>query len=372
MANAEHLEILKQGKETWNKWAAKHKRTKVDLSHANLVKARLDHCDLTGADLSHANLRAASLWCAKLTRADLRGANCRSANIGNTDLRKALLEGANLWRANLYTSNLSGAKLAAANLRGANLRRANLSAADLTGADLNGAALIDVNLRKAKLSHCRIYGISAWNVDLKGAEQHSLVITNLNEHAITVDNLEVAQFVYLLLNNNSIRDMIDTIGSKGVLILGRFTDRKFILDAIRAKLRRLGYLPIVFDFERPTDRDFTETVMTLAGMSRFIIADITKPKSVPLELEATVPNYMIPFVPIIEQGEKPFAMFQDLWKKYREWVLDPLEYDTAENLVSVLDKAVIEPANERFLALRARKAEQLVVRHAKDYQKPRR
>jgi len=68
----------------------------------------------------------------------------------------------------------------------------------------------------------------------------------------------------------------------------------FCLDPIRAGLRRLGYLPIVFDFDRPTDRDFSETVMTLAGISRFIIADITKPKSVPLELEATVPNCMIP------------------------------------------------------------------------------
>jgi len=29
-------------------------------------------------------------------------------------------------------------------------------------------------------------------------------------------------------------------------------------------------------------------------VSRFVIADITRPKSVPLELEATVPSYMIP------------------------------------------------------------------------------
>ena len=92
-----------------------------------------------------------------------------------------------------------------------------------------------------------------------------------------------------------------------MLILGRFTERKPILEAIRTKLRDIGYVPIVFDFTRPTDRDFTETVRTLAGMSRFIIADITKPKSVPLELQALVPNYMIPMVPIIEKGEKPLV-----------------------------------------------------------------
>ena len=103
-----------------------------------------------------------------------------------------------------------------------------------------------------------------------------------------------------------------------MLTLGRFTERKDILESLRETLRQRGYVPIVVDFERPTDRDFTETVMTLAGMCLFIIADITNPQSVPLELQATIPNYMIPFVPIIQEGEKPFAMFVDLWKKYRE------------------------------------------------------
>ncbi len=72
-----------------------------------------------------------------------------------------------------------------------------------------------------------------------------------------------------------------------------------ILDAIRKKLRELGYLPMVFDFEKPTQRDFSKTIKTLVGLSRFIIADITNPKSSPLELQATMPDYMVPYVPII-------------------------------------------------------------------------
>jgi hypothetical protein len=63
-------------------------------------------------------------------------------------------------------------------------------------------------------------------------------------------------------------------------------------------------------------------------MSRFIVADITKPQSTPFELELTVPNYMIPLVPIIEKPHRPFAMFQDLWKKYSDSVLPPLYYDS--------------------------------------------
>jgi hypothetical protein len=60
----------------------------------------------------------------------------------------------------------------------------------------------------------------------------------------------------------------------------------------------------VFNFERPEKSDFTETVRTLAGLCRFIIADITSPRSTPLELQATVPEYMITFIPIIEDGEE--------------------------------------------------------------------
>jgi hypothetical protein len=69
---------------------------------------------------------------------------------------------------------------------------------------------------------------------LKDAIQANLAITPDGESKIHVDRLEIAQFIYLLLNNPKIRDVIDTITSKVVLILGRFTpERKAVLDAIR-------------------------------------------------------------------------------------------------------------------------------------------
>jgi hypothetical protein len=102
-----------------------------------------------------------------------------------------------------------------------------------------------------------------------------LVITPQNEPEITVDNIEVAQFIYLLLHNQKMRDVIDTITSKVVLILGRFTsERKAVLDALREELRKRDYLPILFDFEVPATRDITETVSLLARMARFVVADI--------------------------------------------------------------------------------------------------
>ena len=72
---------------------------------------------------------------------------------------------------------------------------------------------------------------------------------------MTVDSLEVAQFVYLMLNNERLRDVIDSITSKVVLILGRFTpERKAVLDGLRTVFRDEGYLPILFDFDRPAER----------------------------------------------------------------------------------------------------------------------
>jgi hypothetical protein len=78
-----------------------------------------------------------------------------------------------------------------------------------------------------------------------------------------------------------------------------------VLDGLREGLRNFDLLPIVFDFDRPTDKDYTETVQTLAGMSMFVIADLTSPKSTPLELEATVKQFKIPYIPIIDISVDP-------------------------------------------------------------------
>ena len=215
MANDEHVAILKKGVAAWNAW-----RDENPDIRPNLSEATLDGADLTGANLSGAFLNRAFLV-------------------------NAILDGADLSEA-----NLSEASLNAAMLIGADLREANLSGADLTTANL-----IETDFSGADLTGCRIYGVSAWRLKLERTQQQNLVITRTDEPAITVDNIEVAQFIYLLLHNEKIRDVIDTITSKAVLILGRFTqERKPILEALRKELRQRKYLPILFDFEKPRSR----------------------------------------------------------------------------------------------------------------------
>ena len=155
--------------------------------------------------------------------------------------------------------------------------------------------------------------------------------------------------------------MINSITSKGVLILGRFSppERKAVLDGLRDKLREFNLLPIVFDFDRPTDKDYTETVQTLAGMSLFVIADVTSPKSTPLELEATVKQFKIPFLPIIDTSvdSHPFSMLDDLQKNYH-WVLPTLGYDSKEKLLDNIKVTIIDRALKKHNELRAQKAKE--------------
>lgn len=371
MANRKHVDLLRQGVKVWNRWREKHPDMIPDLAGADLSGAELDNANLWRADLSGVNLSEAllyevnlsgaslyktSLGYAKLGRATLNGAMLDEANLYAADLSKANLSGAKLnvadlskvdlskasliraWlnEANLSEANLSGANLGGATLSGAKLYKADLSATDLelatlnetdlgettlSGTNLRKARLVETNFTKAILTNCNVYGISAWNVKLGGAIQHNLVITPNGEPVISVDDLEVAQCIYLLLNHQKLRNVLNAVTERGVLLLGRFGGGGLeVLQAVAARLREAKYLPIIFDFERPRDRSYTETVKTLAGLSRFIIADLSGP-SVPQELYATIPHYKIPFVPILEAGRKQFAMVADLLEY--PWVVRP-------------------------------------------------
>jgi len=80
-----------------------------------------------------------------------------------------------------------------------------------------------------------------------------------------------------------------------------------------------------------------------------------------------MPDYMIPFVPIIHEGEEPFSMFRDLKHKYGKWVLDLLVYDSTDGLIEVLEPAVIRPALEKAQQLLHKKTERIRKRHVRDY-----
>ena len=333
----------------------------ANLARANLTRAKLQRTKFTGAIL-----REAEIFDSNLSGAMLEDADLRKARLGKVSLQGANLRGANLSGAHLSSVDLTDARLTWADLRKvtahestfinadlsyADLTKASLAWSKLGGANLSQAKMVFTDLFEADIAGCRIFGISAWGVKLGGTKQSNLIITREDEATVTVDNLEVAQFIYLLLNNERIRHAIDTITSKVVLILGRFTDeRKPVLDALRDELRKRDYLPVLFDFQRPDNKDLTGTVTTLANMARFIIADLTDPSSVPHELATTVPTTPVALQTIILKGQHEYAMFADLKKRYR-WVLSPYRYDRQETLLANLDAKVIRPAEAKARTL---------------------
>lgn len=238
---------------------------------------------------------------------NIRQSSLVAADLTSANLSLTILSGSNLRNSMLGWATLCGAKLRGADLRMADLSRAKLCNADLSKANLGGAILNYANLENADITGCRAFGISAWNVRLSGSIQENITITPANESAIQVDRLEIAQFIYLLPNNAEIRHVIDTITSKAVLILGRFTDeRKAVLDGIREELRKQNYVPILFDLDKPRSRDTHETITTLARLARFVISDITYPKSIPQELVSIVEQLpSLAVKPILLKGAEP-------------------------------------------------------------------
>ena len=328
MANPEHLEILIQGVEIWNKWREEYPEIRPDL-------------------------RGGSLWVAHIDRGQMRDVSLGGAYFRRADVRDTYISGADFVaetmtvRTLTIRNDLQGINLSQADLSGANFKNADLSRANLRCANLSGASLLETNLEHADLTGCRVYGISAWNVHLENTIQENLVITREDEPDITVDNLEIAQFIYLLLRHKKLRDVLNSVVEKGVLLLGRFSNGGLdLLQTVAAKLREMKYIPMIFDFDRPDNKNYTETVKTLVGLSKFVIVDLSGP-SVPQELYSTVPHFKIPFVPIIEEGRKIYAMFSDLLEY--PWVLKPIvEFKNKQQLVELLSSKIIEPAEEKF------------------------
>ena len=346
MSAPEQLAVILQGAAAWNRWRradrsaspalSKANLEGLDLRAANLRLANLGGSQLANTDLRGSDLRGAFLGGAVLSHSNLEGANLKSATLMEADLEGACLRNANLRHANLRKARLRAADLASADLTGANLHETDFTGADLIGANLTSAHLVETCFRGSRLEGCCVYGIAAWRLDTAQATQLDLVVTPRGESTLTVDDIEVAQFVHAILDNRALRRCIDTVTSKLVLLLGRFSSaRKPAQEAIRAELRRHGLIPVVFDFERPVRRDLTEMVTILAHLARFLVVDITDARSVPHELVSIVPRLpSVPVHPVLHVSDTEYAMFAHL-KQY-PWVRPLLVYDRLEELTEAL------------------------------------
>ncbi|MGE5740803.1 MAG: pentapeptide repeat-containing protein [Candidatus Aminicenantes bacterium RBG_16_66_30] len=407
MANPEHVDLVRDRTEHWNDWRRKNTRVQPDLAGADLsefnlagadlAKADLSGARLEGANLSGSNLSRAKLFRADLSQADLSRASLFKANLSQADLGCANLNGADLSGALLIRSNLSGASLAGACLKGANfgqaslframlvkavlreasffksdLTEADLSEADLEGANFQEAILEQTNLRAAKaaganlcfatllrtnlegavLDHCAVYGISLWDANLTRTSQLDLDIMPAQEPVLSVDGLQTAQLVGLLLHHERARAEVFSITLNTVLVIGRFAEeRRPVLEAVKDSLRGSGYSTLVLDFHLPGSGDKNEIVKTLGRMSRFVVADLTGDRRIAETLDAVV--HFLPAVPIQPIGEagKEATVPDSHYHRYR-WVLPLWSFRDPEDLAARFGPEAVVPAEQKAVEIR--------------------
>jgi hypothetical protein len=324
---------------------------------ANLIDANFYYCDLSGADLSETVMSRAVLgWC-KFVETDFYWACLDGANAHH-----AIFDGCRLDRANFGGATLSAARFNKCSGTDLSLFNCDLSSTEFRDTDLHDcdfarSHMIGTTFIRGSLSNCNIYGISVWDVRADGVSISELKITPEEAPRITVDDLDVAQFLYLRLEYRRVRRVVETVTGKVVLILGRFSEeRKRILDKLRTALREQGFVSILFDFEKPAGRDLTEVVSLLAHMSCFVIADITDPKSVPHELQRIVPALpSVPVQPLIARNNVAYSMFVDFGSY--PTVLPPFVYDNDEELLSGIEERLLPSVRARLTEIQVRREE---------------
>lgn len=320
--------------------------------------------DLKGTDLRDLRITPET---GPFRNAILEDADLTAARFDGVDLSGSLITRAALVDATFVGCDLNRVQLCDGDLRGAHLRDCTLRWADLRGADLEGATFDSCDLRSADLTgaklagsrfrSCRVFGINLWGTSGEPNEASTLRLAPSDGQVeIEIDGLHISVFVDSLWRGNGVRDLVDGLTSTVVLLLGRFDPaNKVVLDRLRDELRVRGYSAMLFDTTPAVSRDLSETVQVLARLSRFVIADLSDPRSSPHELQQFVPFVAVPTA-TVTRGQPSFSMAGDN-EKY-SWVLPHRTYADQDLLFSDLDGLLeaLEEARGRALIDRTARA----------------
>jgi uncharacterized protein YjbI with pentapeptide repeats len=106
VSNQEHVDRLREGITSWNRWRRRNRDVRPDLSHADLIQVNLSY-----ANLREVNLESADLLAVNLHGGDLFRANLSHADLCYASLIEAVLQGADLTGAFVLATNFQCADL---------------------------------------------------------------------------------------------------------------------------------------------------------------------------------------------------------------------------------------------------------------------
>ena len=213
----------------------------VDFSNSDMNMASLRNCMFFDCIFDDAHLTYTDLVDAYFVNCTFRRTCMRVARIGDAKFEECVFEDCDMSYCSAEETSFEGSTF--------------------TNTKMEHMSLVHTDFSNTKLDGCFLYGISSWDLTLDNSLQKGLVITPDDMPTLTVDNIELAQFLYLMINNQRLRAVINTITSKVVLILGNFSpERKAILDQIREHLKTQDAIPVIFDFEKPKKAEVTASL----------------------------------------------------------------------------------------------------------------
>ncbi len=210
MANEEHLKILKQGVEVWNKWRQENPEIEPDLVGADLIGVNLIEWkikpDASITDLQENTLREQQIReiYFKPPVPGIRWVNLSGANLSKANLTEANCFGVNLFGANLIQANLSYADFRCTDLRevtlsAAKLMGTNLSYAKLFGSTLGQADLTSADLTEADLRSTNLWAVQAIFTNFQKAKFTGACIQDWNINSDTNFDEVICEYIYLQL-----------------------------------------------------------------------------------------------------------------------------------------------------------------------------
>lgn len=357
------LALLNKGANSWNSWIEDLKKNvhniklrsdkslrnyqayQISFSIATFPKMKFGRSVFTKYNFSRLKIQSS-----EFDNVEFNECNFFETQFNNSIFKKCVFNNCSFKKtyfidANLSSSTFNNCMFIGSNLSKTNQYQTTYHNCTLLYTYLMFAHLVETYFYKSTIDSCKIYGVSTWGIKVEDSISKNLIITKHSDadSEISVDNIEIAQHIYMLIDNKKIRNLITTLTSKVILILGRFTDARLdILEAIKDNIRNQGYIPMLFTFTPSTNRDLIETIFLMASISRMVFADITDPSSVSHEISEIVKNFPsltvqpLLFDPVSDDEEqeevKEYATIEH-FKNYT-WFKNTFKYYSKSHLTS--------------------------------------
>jgi len=311
------------------------------LGGSDFTGASAKGCNFSGSSLPKSVWNDCSIDSCNFQGLTASNVSAQSARFLNCDFRNSILDGLNADGSAFTNSSFSQCKLIASTFTNSKLYSCKLDYALLCKANFDGATL----------DGCSVFGISIWGSDFSKSDQKNFIVNLPGGNLIVTNSIEYSYFLYQCIENSNFKKYFESTSEKLVLILGRFTPKRMVyIDAIRNSLSKKGLIPVLFDFDKPETQDLSEVVLSLALISRFTVVDLSDPKCAPHEIATIAPHVNSPIAAVIEKGQRPYAMYSDMMRRY-SWVLEPEVYQSHSEIESVILNSLL-PNCESYIASR--------------------